>query len=239
MDETAQREPAPTAAERHGWGAPVAADDFSSGRLDPRAWEAYDGPGHAGKGRRSPDAVTVRDGVLTITGTRDGTTGGLSWLPGAQKTGRWEARVRMNRACACYHPVLLLWPVRGGGGPAPKGGGGEVDYMETVDDGRRQSTFFFLHFGPEKENWQLDARVEADMTQWHAFAVEWTPRGMSGFIDGRRWFHATDPAVLPPGPMGQAVQLDWFPEDAARTADDVPRDTPATLEVDWIRMYRL
>lgn len=52
----------------------MAADEFD--RLDKKAWEVYNGRGHAGKGRRSPSAVTVRDGVLRITGKPDGTTGG-------------------------------------------------------------------------------------------------------------------------------------------------------------------
>ncbi|WP_169814090.1 glycoside hydrolase family 16 protein [Actinomadura kijaniata] len=228
-----------TAAEKHGWGRPVEDDDFTGKRLDPDDWTIYDGPGHAGKGRRSPSAVAVRGGVLTITGTPDGTTGGLSWLPGARKHGRWEARVRMDRACACYHPVLLLWPVRGGGGVAPRGGGGEIDYLEVTDDGTRRSALFFLHYGSEREHRQLSTRVETDLTRWHAFAVEWTSRAVTGYIDGRVWFRSDDPATLPPGKMGQAIQLDWFPEDAGRTHRDVPRDARATLQVDWIRMYRL
>ncbi|MGK5554417.1 glycoside hydrolase family 16 protein [Actinomadura kijaniata] len=227
-----------TAADRYGWGRPVARDDFTGRGLDRDDWEVYDGPGHAGKGRRSPSAVAVRDGVLTLTGTPDGTTGGLSWLPGAGRYGRWEARVRMDRACACYHPVLLLWPVRGGGGVAPRGGGGEIDYLEVVGDGTRRDALFFLHAGTERDHRQRSARVEADLTRWHAFAVEWTPRAVTGYVDGMVWFRSDDPAMLPPGRMGQAVQLDWFPEEAGRTHPGVPRDARATLQVDWIRMYR-
>ncbi|MFG1999352.1 glycoside hydrolase family 16 protein [Spirillospora sp. NPDC048911] len=234
-----ERGPVPSAAAKFGWGAPVAADEFAGTTLDPRGWLVYDGAGHAGKGRRSPKAVSVRDGVLTITGSPDGTTGGIAWRRGTRKFGRWEARVRSSRSCACYHPVLLLWPVGGGGGVAPKGGGGEIDYMETLDDGRRRSTGFFLHYGPEDGERRIAGRVRADLTRWHTFAVEWTPRSMSGFIDGRRWFSTADRKALPPGPMGQTIQLDWFPEDTRRTAGGIDRRTAATLEVDWIRMYRV
>ncbi|MEU5878102.1 glycoside hydrolase family 16 protein [Spirillospora sp. NPDC047279] len=230
--------PPPTAAARYGWGTPVAADDFTGTALDRSSWLVYDGEGHAGQGRRSPKAVTVGGGRLTITGTADGTTGGMAWLDGEQKEGRWEARVRMSRGCACYHPVLLLWPLGGGGGVAPEGGGGEVDYTETIDDGRRRGTRFFLHYGPEDSPRTISGSVRADLTRWHTFAVEWTPRSMSGFIDGRRWFHTNERRALPPGSMGQTIQLDWFPQDTGRTAKGIDRRAPATLDVDWIRMYR-
>ncbi|TDD73321.1 glycoside hydrolase family 16 protein [Actinomadura rubrisoli] len=151
-------EPAPSgregreAARGAGWGRPVASDDFDGKTIDRKNWAVYDGPGHAGKGRRIRSAVSVRGGVLTITGRRDGTTGGVAWMRGAQKHGRWEARVRMSRGCACYHPVLLLWPIHGGGGVSPDGGGGEIDYTETIDDGRRRHTAFYLHYGPRTAN---------------------------------------------------------------------------------------
>ncbi|RFU39861.1 hypothetical protein DZF91_20175 [Actinomadura logoneensis] len=233
------RPPPPrTAAARFHWGRPVASDDFRSGHLDRRAWEVYDGPGQGGAGRRSPRAVSVRGGVLTITGRPDGTTGGLGWKRGRQRTGRWEARVRMSRATAAYHPVLLLWPTHARGGAAPRGGEGEVDWLEVADDGTRRQAQFFLHYGSTRKDRRLWGRVSVDMTRWHAFAVEWTSTWISGFVDGRRWFHTTRRAALPRGPMGQAVQLDWFPHDARHTARGVRRHAPATFQVDWIRMYR-
>nr|WP_067461551.1 glycoside hydrolase family 16 protein [Actinomadura macra] len=221
------------------WGRPVASDDFDGTAIDRAAWDVYDGTGHDGAGRRSPAAVSVRDGVLTITGRRGGTTGGVAWMRGAQRHGRWEARIRMSRGCACYHPVLLLWPIHGGGGVSPAGGGGEIDYTETIDDGRRRHTAFYLHYGPEHDERRLDARLALDMTRWHVFAVEWTPRGITGYADGRRWFHTADPVALPPGPMGQTIQLDWFPKDRYKTARNIDSTAPVTLQADWIRMYRL
>jgi hypothetical protein len=228
-----------TAAGRLGWTGLAASDDFAGTDLDRRAWEVYDGAGHAGNGRRALDAVAVGNGVLTITGTAQGATGGIAWRHGAQKTGRWEARVRMSRACACYHPVLLLWPTAGGGETTPAGGGGEIDYAEVIDDGERDGASFFLHYGPADGEKRKDARVSLDLTRWHAFAVEWTSRSISGYVDGRRWFRTRDRRTLPPATMGQTIQLDWFPEDSGRTAPGIDRYAAATLEVDWIRMYKL
>ncbi|MFE9106018.1 glycoside hydrolase family 16 protein [Actinomadura geliboluensis] len=237
---------AATAAQRYGWGRPLAHDEFN-GRLDREAWELYDGEGHAGKGRRSPEAVTVQNGALLITGTPDGTTGGLGWRDGDRKYGRWEARLRMNRACACYNANVLMWPVNGGGGTAPEGGGGEIDYMETYgDDGLRKGANFFLHFdqrkgseqkGREGNSGRLDGRADVDLTEWHTFALEWTPKEINGYVDGRRHFHTTRQDVQPPRAMGQAIQLDWMPELKKLTAPGIDTGRNATLEIDWIRMY--
>jgi hypothetical protein len=38
------------------------------------------------------------------------------------------------------------------------------------------------------------------------------------------------PNALPPGPMNQTIQLDWFP-DATKAG--------AMMEVDWVTIYRL
>jgi hypothetical protein len=128
-----------TAAATLGWGTPVRADEFDAGTGQ---WSIYDGPGHGGNGRRSPRAVAVRDGVLTITGDSSGTTAGMSWGHG-RRYGRWEARVRAPAADPAYHAVLLLWPDAENG---PEGG--EIDFME-IGDPTRQKADVFLHHGPD------------------------------------------------------------------------------------------
>jgi len=209
-----------TAAETYGWGAPSKLDDFTAGALP--GWGLYDGAGHSGKGRRSPSAVVVRDGVLTITGSADGTTGGMAWGPG-QRYGRWEGRVRTPVGDGDYHSLLLLWP---DAEDWPRGG--EADFMEISDPSRR-STDGFLHYGAN--NSQLSASVAVDATQWHNWAVEWTPTRLTYFVDGRAWFTTTRTDTLPPGPMHLCVQLDWFPSGG--------RSTPSSMQVDWVRYYPL
>jgi len=97
-----------SAAERYGWGEPNRVEEFDNvGSL--HEWNIYDGPGHAGNGRRTPEAVSVSDGILTITGDAQGNTAGMAWLPG-QKYGRWEGRVRAPASDETYNALLLLWP---------------------------------------------------------------------------------------------------------------------------------
>src|SRR6185312_6168840 len=57
------------------WGTPSRVDEFDGTALGD-AWGVYNGPGHGGNGRRTPKAVSVRDGILTITGDSRGNTAG-------------------------------------------------------------------------------------------------------------------------------------------------------------------
>jgi licheninase len=209
-----------TAASRYGWNNLVVRDDFTGSSLHP-SWRVYDSRGHASKGIRSPEQITLSKGVLKITGTATGTTGGMYWdYP--QKYGRWEIRARFPAGCGCYHPVLILWPV-----DKPWPAGGEIDYSEVTDPGR-QTLKFFLHYGAD--NRQLRGSIQVDMTRWHNFAVEWTSDHVTGYLDGEPFFYTTERYALPPARMKQTIQLDWFPD--ATKAD-------ATMEVDWAAIYRL
>jgi beta-glucanase (GH16 family) len=203
-----------------GWGEPVRADEFDAGTGQ---WSIYDGPGHAGEGRRSPSAVSVRDGVLTITGDPSGTTAGMSWGDG-RRYGRWEARARAPAGDRSYNALLLLWPDAENW---PEGG--EIDFMEIGAAGR-QEVDVFLHYGEDNE--QKHGRVETDATRWHNWAVEWTPTSITTFLDGRKWYGTTDRAVQPPGPMHLCIQLDWFPSGSGTVRE-------STMEVDWVREYDL
>ena len=210
-----------TAAETLGWTNLAHEDQFEGTEIRD-AWSLYDGPGHAGRGVRSPEAIRVHDGILTITGDEDGTSGGMGWTFG-QWYGRWEVRARFPEGAASYHPVLILWP---DAEDFPVGG--EIDYAEVFDPAR-QKVNFFLHYG--EDNRQHLARRVMDLTTWHHYAVEWTPDHVSGYIDGERWFHSEDPVAIPPRAMHQTIQLDWFPEDGPTTK--------STMDIDWIRQYSL
>ncbi|GAA2545623.1 glycoside hydrolase family 16 protein [Pseudonocardia hydrocarbonoxydans] len=215
---TPTRDPAPVDPAPVDWGTPAQEDDFSSGLAQ---WELYDGPGHAGRGMRSPSAATVEDGVLTLTGDAEGTTAGMCWSPG-QRYGRWEARVRAPVSDPSYDAVVLLWP--DSGDPAD----GEIDVVE-MQDPTRQRTGFFLHHG---DGPPVTGEVEIDATQWHDWAVEWTPEAITASVDGEQWFRTTDTGAFPPGPMHLCVQLDWFPEGTGEVR-------ASSMQVDRVARYAL
>lgn len=214
---------ASTAAKRHGWGAPVAGDEFGyTGAPNPRKWSVYDSRGHAGNGLRVPRAWHVDGRVARVTGDADGTTGGMSARFGRRKYGRWEARMRTNARDPEYHPVLILWP-DSGNWPCD----GEIDYAEGTDDVGRMS--FFHHYSCDNRQTQASRRLDA--TRWHHYAVEWTSDAIVGYLDGVEWFRDEVASHQPPGSMHQTVQLDWFP--------DGTRTRVSWMEVDWVRVYDL
>jgi hypothetical protein len=207
-----------TAAGANGWGAPTREENFDSPSLP--GWDVYDGPGHAGNGRRTSAAVNVSDGRLTITGDSSGNSGGMALFPG-QKYGRWEACVRSTVAADGYHSVLLLWPDAENW---PRGG--EVDFME-IKTGSRQLVEGNLLSGHNKR-WQ-GSTVAVDATQWHSWAVEWTSEKLAFYLDGRPWWTTTNTADLPPGSMHFCIQLDNFGGDLSEGGQ---------LIADWVRQYR-
>ncbi len=210
---------ADTAAAELGWGEPNRSDDFNSAAALSE-WVVYDGPGHAGNGRRTPAAMEVADGVLTITGDSKGNSGGMGWLPG-QMHGRWEVCARSSTAPESYHSLALLWP-DAEDWPA----GGEVDFMEVIDPARHEVQFW-LHWGPGAKK---SHSIPVDATQWHSYAVEWTPAHLIYYVDGEPEWLISDPGRLPPRPMHLCLQLDYFGGDAG---------AGARQWVDWVRQYNV
>jgi hypothetical protein len=209
-----------SAAALHGWGEPDRVEEFD-GPLG-SSWNVYDGPGHAGKGRRTPTALSFADGIMTITGSPEGDTAGMGWEPG-QKYGRWEGRVKAPASDESYNALLLLWP---DAEDFPVGG--EIDFMEMLDH-TRQTTKIFLHHG--EDNDQVVGEVQIDGTQWHNWAVEWAPTHIAAFVDGKEWWRTDDVAILPPRAMHLCVQLDWFPEDGTGEVQE------SQMHVDWVKQY--
>ncbi|MFP5068876.1 family 16 glycosylhydrolase [Pseudonocardia nantongensis] len=200
-----------------GWQA-IGGDEFTGSGLG-ESWSAYDGPGHDGNGTRTPDAVSVENGNLVIRGDSEGNTGGIAWGE-PRKYGKWEMRAKFPAGDKQYHPVLLLWPSE-----VSWPEGGEIDFAET--NSAAEDVSFFLHYG--SSNSQEEAKQNLDITQWHNYAVEWTPDAVIGYIDGKEWFRSTDPETLPPGPMHATIQLDYFPDGGS--------PQPSEMHVAWMRQY--
>jgi hypothetical protein len=217
---TADCGPDTSAATKYNWGTPTRVDNFDGTTLD-SSWGVYNGPGHNGAGRRTPDAISVKDGIMTMTGDAQGNSGGMAWQPG-QRYGRWEGRVRSPAGDPNYHAVMLLWP-DAENWPV----GGEVDFME-ISDPSRQNTQMFLHYG--QDNQQVQGSVDIDATQWHDWAVEWTPTGVTAYVDGKEWWSTKQVDILPPGPMHLCIQLDNFSGGNMKKT---------TMEVDWVKEYKL
>jgi len=209
-----------TAAAAHNWGNVVTGDEFNyTGAPDSAKWSVYDSAGHAGNGIRSPQQASVNGTHLNIDGTADGTTAGLSAKFANQKYGRWEARMKAS-GDEEYHMVGILWP-DSQNWPCD----GEIDYAETT--GSFSEVHFFNHYSCS--NLQTQGSKTIDVTQFHNYAVDWSPSGIVGYIDGVEWFRDEVASHQPPGSMHQTLQLDWFPDATANGT--------ANMQVDWVRVY--
>lgn len=216
------------AAVRNGWPM-IAHDEFDGGALDESLWNTYTGKTTGGVGRHDPRNISVADGVMTIT-SRGYSSAGMAWGRG-QQYGRWEVRARTEVGNG-YSAVILLWP---DAEDFPRGG--EIDFMEQPK-GDRSENHFVLHYG--KDNSQTGVTVPGDFTQWHTYAVEWTPDHVAGFIDGQETFRTTDRTQIPPRPMHLAIQQDIGPFGSGWVqALDATTPPEVRLDVDWVRIYGL
>jgi hypothetical protein len=186
----------------------------------------YNSAGHNGKGLRRPSQWTVNGQYARVTGTSNGTTGGMSFRPDRGTTyGRWEARMRVPTRSVQYHPVLIVWP---DGGRTAANHYQEIDFSESSTNVTVNK--FFLHYASGSTG-QTSASKNVTMTDWHNYAVQWTPDAVTGYIDGQVWFRDTVTSHIPRGSGHLTMQLDWFPNGSATTTSH--------MDVDWVRVYTL
>jgi hypothetical protein len=215
------------AARVRNWGSIIFGDEFTyTGRPDPAKWGLYDGVGHGGNGRRSPDAFDVRNGMMTITGKSNGTSGGTACKHRTGRGYRCEIRARVyntaNNGSERYHPVLILWPDNN---QWPEGA--EYDFMEC-DEGSGEFGLF-MHLPNHSPYRQDHESFDLDIQNWHNYACEWNPsaRTLKAFVDGEQIYSGSGRVADAPGPMHLTIQLDNF--------GNTNRD--AKFDIAWVRIY--
>ena len=199
------------------WGTPTRST-FFTGVSALTGWWVYNGLTQ--HGNRTPNQITFADGIMTLNGDAAGNDAGIALGPG-QMYGAWEVRVKIPAGAKNYDPVLLLWP-DAENWPT----GGEIDFMEIWNDGSRQAVNSVLHYGAN--NQQAGATMVVDATQWHTYAVSWTPTQITTYVDGTPIFTTTDTSTFPPGPMHLAIQLDKLGSDISAGAQ---------MQVAWMKEY--
>ncbi len=206
----------------------VHSDDFSGTAVDTSKWSIYGPwiPGHAGNGIRDGRAISVGNGLLTITARMvDGTlvSGGMSSRHN-QTYGKFEFRARVDAdPSLATSGAVLTWP-DSGRWPID----GENDIFETGVEADRNPVKSFVHYGSTNEQYWFHHNGVAG-TAWHDYAMEWTPSSIKIFRDGAHVWTLSDTAAIPDVAHHMAIQLDAFKKSMSGTVK---------LQVDWIKIYK-
>ena len=239
-------------------------DEFTGDQLDGRKWTPLrtrlSGVRTAGNVCfvSTPDTIAVREGTLRLTAQRHPpflcpspqgrfrtthTSASVSTTHRfSQAYGRFAARIRFAAAgTPGLHGTFWLFPQaqRYGGWPES----GEIDIAEALSV-YPDRVFPSAHYRPgdlrtERTGWTC--RV-ADPTDFHEYALEWSPRELVFSYDGQpcfrhRWVPA--PPLRTPQPFDQPFFIAL--NQAIGYGPNAPTPTaplPGTLEVDWVRAWR-
>lgn len=226
----------------------VWADEFDGPEIG-ADWVFESGNGSNGWGNRElqfylPENARIEDGQLVITAkkeSRDGfrytsarmkTQGKQAW-----KYGRIEARIALPSFQGAWPAFWML-----GGNIADVGWPlcGEIDVMEHVN--AAPVVHGTAHWrGPDGKRAMYGGETEADVTEFHVYAVEWDEEFLRWFVDGRPYhemsikdgvngtsaFHAPFFILL-----NLAIGGEWPGFEVNDAA------FPAEMRVDYVRVYQ-
>lgn len=247
----------------------VWSDEFEGQALDERKWGIAEdcwGGGNEERQCYASSALAVADGRLRITASREpGTAPVVPDAPGVEhRTLPYRSAKILTRGKASWlhgrFEIRARTPVGQGLWPAfwmlPEGYGygqgmpaGEIDIMEIVNPGspcpacegeRENRVWGAIHVGGEQRPGVSAVVPGQPWSDFHTYAVEWTPEGFAWLLDGRPYATAAAAGAPFDRPyyliLNMAVGGRW-PEGAnARGIDEAA--FPATLEIDWVRVWR-
>jgi len=240
----------------------VWSDEFDGAKLDPETWFFATGdgaekglPGGWGNNELQyylPDSAQLVDGVLSIT-ARQETVEGRNYTSArintedrfAFKYGRIEASIKLPAGRGLW-PAFWMLPQG-----SPYGGwaaSGEIDIVETInlDSSGSDEIFGTIHFGgefPANSSAGTTYTPSADITtEFHTYAVEWGATEIRWYFDGilygmqNAW---TSTAAPFPAPFDQPfhILLNLAVGGNFPGSPDGTTVFPATMEVDWVRVY--
>lgn len=159
----------------------------------------------------------------------------------AQTYGRYEIRARFPTSeDSGLQSSLILTPED----PAYGQHSGEIDiaeYFSTWPD-RVIPYVRYDHPGDDPTETNDDCTVD-DLDQFHRYTLQWTPKRIETFVDGRRCLSTTwskGTALARPAPFDQPFVLSMFEAlGVSKAAFDLedPPDMPATMQVDYVHIW--
>jgi hypothetical protein len=219
------------------FGCPLLVDDFDGASVNtgPQGWSVYDYPESAFP--RVAKNFSVENGEAQFHGTYNRSTGEILGAGMAsrisQKYGRWELRAKVDSGRG-YSAAALLWPTNENW-PTD----GEVDIFE-IPNADRKKVFQVVHNGVRNNTGQNNILMDA--TQWHTYAIEWTPTRLVYYVDNKAEWTVTKPLLIPTtANLNMTIQMDpgtakqcgrWF-ECPDGSTPDVTK-----LHVDWVKVWK-
>ena len=210
------------------------AQDFSGTTL-PAGWGTYDGPiASMPGGEWDRSHVKVGGGLATLTTTKKGgiwTSGGIMNNAARQTYGKYEVRMRMDKAVGVKY-VALLWPASG-----MWPGDGEIDFAEDGGGNRQSATGTVIYSNDGRSVFKYQRPIGADFSQWHTVGVEWTKGHVVFTIDGLPW-GTIDSVNVPTTPMNLAIQTEAGYCTTWMTCPDATTPDETQMQIDWVAIYK-
>ncbi len=240
----------------------VWSDEFDGARVDPANWFFATGDGSevglpGGWGNNElqyylPDSAQVENGVLRITARRE-SVGGLAYTSARLNTedrfafryGRIEASIKLPRGQGLWPAFWMLSQDSPYGTWAATG---EIDIMEAINLGGTGGNEIFgtLHYGAPFPGNVFTSNAytpSVDVTaDFHTYALEWDETEIRWYFDDvlyavqNSWFSS---AADYPAPFDQPFHILLNLAVGGNLPGNPDADTvfPATMEVDWVRVY--
>ena len=273
--------PPPTNPPPQSWKLTFS-DEFQGSSLDTSKWtpeHSTYGDGGGSIHCNTPDNVSVADGALVIEGRKEQVrcpnNGGIDrdYSTGLVRTkgkfsqayGRFEVRAKMPKGKGLW---TGLWMLSENYPYGDNGQSGEIDIVETFGDRADEATTT-AHWSHNRCGWGCSKMGKStkltggDISAWHTYAVEWEPRSIAWFIDGKQVHKLGEGGSYKWGDQGP--KADAWPADGGPqprfpqpfTADnpmnllinlqiggtwpgypDGSTRFPAKMSVDYVRVYQ-
>lgn len=226
------------------------ADDFRGGQLDRAKWETCypwaQGSGCTNFGNSElqwfvPQQVAVQNDSLHLQATREPAQG--QDAQGRPKTypyrsgmvstaghfqftyGHVEFKARAPSGAQLWPAVWLL--------PASQAPTPEIDILEAWGQNTHTADFFYHR----AQGSRVASQAQVDVTAWHTYALDWTPDGLTWYVDGRALLVTPDPPHEPMylvislavdgGPIDQPLPSSGA-LDVAQVQISAPRPSPSS-----------